>query len=96
MHHRNTQNRAFPGGRFKRNVFFSLPEDREYAVYLDTVLSKLPPRFPLHRHNWPPEGALGAGPVTHSVISGDNQVAALYYYPSIFFARRDDFMPLKG
>jgi len=23
-------------------------------------------------------------------------LAFLYYYPSIFFARRDDFMPLKG
>jgi hypothetical protein len=28
-------------------------------------------------------------------ICFDCRFAALYYYPSIFSARRDDFMPLK-
>jgi hypothetical protein len=27
---------------------------------------------------------------------GTSEFAFSYYYPSIFFARRDDFMPLKS
>ena len=43
MHDRNTEVvRHLPAGRFEQFVFFPLPEDHESAVYLDTVLSKLP------------------------------------------------------
>jgi hypothetical protein len=33
---------------------------------------------------------------TISCRSKAESLRALYYYPSIFFARRDDFTPLKG
>jgi hypothetical protein len=44
MHDRNTQVvRHLPAGSLERFVFFPLPDHREYAVYLDRVLAKLPP-----------------------------------------------------